>query len=276
MAGTWTLYNWLFKPPVGPQYDADFGTAFDNVDAQLQLLTQVQSFYKLRVYNNAVVPATRIDITADMVTMLDTSNNPKTVRNFSKTVNCGTTGANALDTGVLAVGWYCFYCIAKVDGTTAGLASLSATAPTMPTGYVYKKLVSRIYYIAGISNTFVTIQQFDRRVVYPSINIVASASGVAPVSVNLSTVATGGLPVGTLTARFYIYSTNSGNAPAMYVAWDGAGTNKKGLTALFDVTLSPVGMIDYLLNPSTPQTIYVNSLVGRDGALYLDSYELDI
>ena len=54
----------------------------------------------------------------------------------------GTAGANALDTGSIAADtWYYIFLIAKVDGTVAGLASLSSTAPTMPTDYVYKRRV---------------------------------------------------------------------------------------------------------------------------------------
>jgi len=57
----------------------------------------------------------------------------------NSTINLATTGTNALDTGVIAIDtWYSIWAIAKSDGTVAGLASTSATAPTMPSGYTFK------------------------------------------------------------------------------------------------------------------------------------------
>lgn len=51
-------------------------------------------------------------------------------------------GANALDTGSMAnTTWYYSWVIAKADGTVAGLASASSTAPTMPADYIYKRRV---------------------------------------------------------------------------------------------------------------------------------------
>lgn len=57
------------------------------------------------------------------------------------TVDISTPGAGGLDTGSEASDtWYYLWLIAKPDGTVAGLLSLSSTSPTMPSGYVYKKL----------------------------------------------------------------------------------------------------------------------------------------
>ena len=61
--------------------------------------------------------------------------------NVSVTPATGTAGANGLDTGSIAAStWYYLWLI--YNGTTvAGLYSLSATAPTMPSGYTYKLYV---------------------------------------------------------------------------------------------------------------------------------------
>jgi hypothetical protein len=65
------------------------------------------------------------------------------------TINFGTTGANALDTGALATNtWYHCFVIAKTDGTVAALGSTSATSPTMPAGYTYKRRIGMMYYSA--------------------------------------------------------------------------------------------------------------------------------
>jgi hypothetical protein len=83
---------------------------------------------------------------------------------FDVTVNGATTGANALDTGALAAGWYYVWMIST--GTThAALISLSGTAPTLPvtgpsTGYGFKVLVGAIYYTGSAWRPF--LQSNDR------------------------------------------------------------------------------------------------------------------
>jgi hypothetical protein len=55
-------------------------------------------------------------------------------------------GANGLDTGAEAADtWYSVWVIAKADGTVASLLSLSATAPTMPATYLYKRRVGWVF-----------------------------------------------------------------------------------------------------------------------------------
>ena len=50
------------------------------------------------------------------------------------------TGEGGLDTGSKTTGaWYSVWLIGKADGTADALFSLEATAPTMPSGYGYKR-----------------------------------------------------------------------------------------------------------------------------------------
>jgi hypothetical protein len=97
---------------------------------------------KLSIANNAGTPNTQIDITAAEVVMDNTSGGNYYVENYGTcTVNLSTTGAGALDTGTIAINtWYNLYVI-STGATTSCLASVSATAPTMPAGYVYKMRV---------------------------------------------------------------------------------------------------------------------------------------
>jgi hypothetical protein len=63
---------------------------------------------------------------------------------FSKTTSAFSagTGNGGLDTGAIANStWYHFYLIAKVDGTADILISLSASSPTMPSGYTYYRRI---------------------------------------------------------------------------------------------------------------------------------------
>jgi hypothetical protein len=61
----------------------------------------------------------------------------------SPVLNGASTGANALDTGTEAAStWYYVYVIYNsTTNTVAGLLSISATAPTLPSGYDFKALV---------------------------------------------------------------------------------------------------------------------------------------
>jgi hypothetical protein len=69
------------------------------------------------------------------------------VLSSAATINIANVGANGLDVGPSAGGWYVDWVIADSAGVnpTAAIASLSATAPTLPTGYDKKKRVSHWY-----------------------------------------------------------------------------------------------------------------------------------
>jgi len=83
--------------------------------------------------NNASAPATKIDV-ADGVAA--DSANAVLISGAAATINCATTGVNGLDTGALSANsWYHAFAIAKPDGTSAFLASLSVNAPALPSGY---------------------------------------------------------------------------------------------------------------------------------------------
>lgn len=90
----------------------------------------------LAIINNAGTPNSIIDVAAAEVTML-AAGVPIWASLVSVSVNTSTTGANGLDTGARAANtWYNLFLIS--NGTiVAGLASLSASAPTMPVGYTY-------------------------------------------------------------------------------------------------------------------------------------------
>lgn len=85
-----------------------------------------------------VASNTTVTVVADSVVTTDGTTSQTTAVNA--TCNLGSNGAvNRLDTGTIAIdSWYAIWVIAKPDGTTGTLASLSATAPTMPTGYTFK------------------------------------------------------------------------------------------------------------------------------------------
>ena len=112
---------------------------------------------------------TAVTVTASQIAIGSTTGT-YTPSAISLTLGTGTSGANGLDTGTIAAStWYAVWAI--YNGTTvAGLLSLSATAPTMPSGYTHK---GRIGWVRtdGSSNLLRTIQ-YDKQAQY-----ITSASG---------------------------------------------------------------------------------------------------
>ena len=84
-----------------------------------------------------------VDIDATYVILFDNVNfKTRKFDAVNLTINAATSGANGLDTGSYAANtWYANFIIGKPDNTVAGLHSLSFTAPTMPAGFLFKKLV---------------------------------------------------------------------------------------------------------------------------------------
>lgn len=98
--------------------------------------------------------ANTISITADAVTLFNSTNNGYGVSSASLTLNMATTGANGLDSGsVTTQGYYYFVIYNPTTGTTASLAS-AGLSPTMPSGYTYKRRIGWLNYNSGIT-TFV-------------------------------------------------------------------------------------------------------------------------
>lgn len=105
-----------------------------------------------------VASNTTVTVAADFVVTTDGTAFQSTA--VSATVNLGTNGAvNALDVGSIAINtWYSIWVIAKIDGTTGALASTSATAPTLPTGYTFKARVGWVQTINGSATLYGTWQ----------------------------------------------------------------------------------------------------------------------
>ena len=85
-----------------------------------------------------------VTVTADAICLKNSSNVQVVVNTLSLLIDSATVGANGLDAGVLAAStWY--YIWAIWNGTTsAGLLSLSSSAPTMPSGYTHKAMIGAI------------------------------------------------------------------------------------------------------------------------------------
>lgn len=159
----------------------------------------VGSFANLRA--SATGLSALVTVTADELMVETTTNLYSTLRAISVTPSLAVSGVNGLDTGTSAIStWYAIWIISN-GTTTAGLLSLSATAPTMPAGYTYKARVGWVRSDATANKYPLSFTQAGRNVQYK----VAAGSNVTGVPVLASGAA------GSTTIPTYI-STNVSSA----------------------------------------------------------------
>jgi len=120
----------------------------------------------------------------------DDSNAANIVFAAAKSIDTAGTGAGGLDTGALAASTtYHVFAISKADGTSAGLLSLSATAPTMPATYIYKRRIWSV--LTNGSTQFIKFKQ-DGDFCYTA--LIAAASNT--VATSITTTPLLGVPSG--------------------------------------------------------------------------------
>jgi hypothetical protein len=143
-------------------YVANVLTSFDYNERTLgQNQTIPNEYSNLLVKRNAVTPVSKIDISFDKLWIHNRTHNMK-----SFTIDITASGALGLDTGVeSADAWYYIWIIAKADGTVSAILSASSTAPTLPAGYIYKRLVSMV---RNTSGDFVDFVQENNKHISPS------------------------------------------------------------------------------------------------------------
>lgn len=146
-----------------------------------------------------------VTVTADELVLENGADVYQKISAVSLSINSAGAGANGLDTGVLAAStWYSVWAIFN-GATSAGLLSLSATAPTMPTGYTHK---ARIGWVRtdGTANKFpLSFRQCGRSVRY----VVASGSNVQ----SLPLMASGALGTWSVTAPTWVAVPVGGVVP---------------------------------------------------------------
>jgi len=164
------------------------------------------NFSNLIAKSNVTNPTYQIDIDADAGKLSKTTGEPIIVSAINLTIDITAAGANGLDTGAEAGStWYHIWVISN-GSVTAGLLSLSATAPSMPSGYTYKAYVGAIYNNA--SSNFLTFYQLGGKVRCLSGNV-ASLTSTSAASINLAAL----VPT---TAKFLYGITLNATASAIY------------------------------------------------------------
>ncbi|WP_236209000.1 hypothetical protein [Pseudomonas tohonis] len=108
-----------------------------------------------------------LQVSADELVVESSGNQYQTLRGVSLTINSAASGANGLDTGIIAAStWYSIWII--YNPTTlavAGLLSTSSTTPTMPSGFTYKARVGWIR-TDGTNKYPLSFIKFGRRTQY--------------------------------------------------------------------------------------------------------------
>ncbi len=147
-------------------------------------------------FKNLQVSATgangTVTVSADEIVVEDSSNTYKTLRAVGLSINSGASGANGLDTGSIAAStWYSVWAVFNpTSQTNAGLLSLSATAPTIPSGYTMKARVGWIRTDVSGNKFPISFKQFGRRVQYAvatGSNLTALPSPISGIQGNLNT-----------------------------------------------------------------------------------------
>jgi hypothetical protein len=132
-------------------------------------------FSNLIVKTNASHPTYQVDVTADSVVLSTAAGLYYEAKAVSVTADITGSGANGLDTGSEgASAWYYIWLI--FNGTTvAALLSTSATAPTLPSGYTYKKRVGAVR--NNGSSNFIAFKQTGKEVFVTGAPVALKSSG---------------------------------------------------------------------------------------------------
>lgn len=130
----------------------------------------------LTASNNSVSPQTKLDIAFTNCPAYNDAASEYDIQALGFTIDAGTTGVNGLDTGALGASkLYYYYAIANAStGAAGGLLSLSASAPTMPSGYTHKRLLG-VAYTDGSSH-FLEFSQVGHEWLYGDVQALATGS----------------------------------------------------------------------------------------------------
>ena len=216
------------------------------------------------------VSATTVDIDADFLTVSDTNNVATILSSINLTADITASGVNGLDTGSEAAVWYHIYVI--YNGTTvASLLSASATSPTMPSGYTYKKYVGAVY---NRSSSFSNFYQRGNDVILPKddsfVRVVVNGTATNYASVALSAV----IPTTTNVVIGYYGVTETSTRALAYVAATAAGMGEYMLE-IKGSSGDNTGHLYFDLVLVETQTMYYyrHTSLGDDVDVYITGYK---
>lgn len=162
-----TLYAdtvWEIASPTGAIIVGATGIVFQQISSQNAQPSITGSVKNLQA--SATGLNANVIVSADEIVLKAGVGQYKTVESVSLTIAGTANGANGLDTGVIAAStWYSLWVIWN-GATVAGLMSLSATAPTMPSGYTHKSRVGWIRADGTVNKFPLSFIQFGKNCQY--------------------------------------------------------------------------------------------------------------
>lgn len=223
---------------------------------------------------NSVTPLAKWDVTADELQLKDSNGNAFVATSVSVTADITVSGANGLDTGSEnSSTWYYVWVIAKPDGTVASLLSTSSSAPTMPSGYTFKALVSAVR--NNGSSNFIASRQFGSVIWFEGKQNVLSA-GAATIE---TPVATSGFvpPIASevlLAAYLNMNSTAGGFAAGTGTLRVVAGADSYALQAIGNFASDAARDTAQVRLPNIGQNVYY--ILSSAGSINQNQLTLDV
>lgn len=167
----------------------------------------------------------QVVVSADELVVRAVAGAYKTLSPFSATLNLAASGVNGLDTGVSAANtWYYLWAIHNpTSSTNAVLASLSPTAPTLPSGYTYRSRIGAFRTDASANKYPLSFQQVGRRVQLTlsaagnlsTLPVMASGTAGSVVTPTWAAIAVAAFVPPTATAIRIVASAQSGTTQAV-------------------------------------------------------------
>lgn len=129
-----------------------------------------------------------VNLTAAELVLQTAAGAPYLATSVSVSPDLRVSGANGLDTGSRASGNIYYLYVIYNGVTVAGLFSLSATTPTMPSGYTYKALVGAVFYHYG--GAISSFSQVNNKVSTGAAELVSSGMETSYTTLNMVAVPT--------------------------------------------------------------------------------------
>ncbi|QNB08326.1 hypothetical protein G5S34_17245 [Herbaspirillum frisingense] len=272
------------------QIIADYSGADANDDGDISTL-EAQFVAALRTVSIAVQGSFRrlsgsasgnssiITYACDELVTGDGTGLVQVTRGWAGTINLATVGAGGLDAGTVAAStWYYAFGITKTDGTKAFLASLSATAPTLPAGYTKWARIGSFRTDPTANKYPLRFTQYGRQIDYnPAVGTNLTSypqvqSGVT-VTAGVDVSLTGAVPPTAAGARVIVTTGGTTNA-SIAGGKNGQDTssNTTGVISAYasaTVAVKSTGMIYF----STAQQIHVSSANDSNNSTLIVGWE---
>lgn len=229
----------------------------------------------LVVSNNATTPNTKVDIALGQAR--DSTNVNDITLSASVTVNAATTGANGLDTGSLGNNkLYAVFVIGSSasQASTAGLLSLSGTAPALPANYDMFRRIGWV--LTDGSAHFVVFQQVgngsQKTMWYGTAVATDIVSGTSSTyaAVDMTTSTYNSVPAQATEVKFLAAITANAAADKLYLQPTG-GTGDYAIMSADVAAVVTTGMISCPCN-ATPAVKYKVTASTTGVALSVQAY----